>query len=166
MTPPFQLHISSRYLNGIPWQTDAAAAVRVAMCRPLHLPDAVRLSDCTYPHCGCRYQVLAPPSCILPAGRYILLTLFLAVTLEAFEAKYDPNAVRLGAKGGGMTSLMGSLRSGLSSLRSGLSSRGRCAGRPVLLPLHCMLLLYMHFAWLGLSSVRSGLSNVGSRRGR
>ncbi|GLI63280.1 hypothetical protein VaNZ11_006186 [Volvox africanus] len=56
-------------------------------------------------------------------GRYIFLTLFLAVTLEAFEAKYDANAVRMGARGGGFTSLLGSIWSGASSLRSGLSSK-------------------------------------------
>lgn len=72
----------------------------------------------------------------LPAGRYIFLTLFLAVTLEAFEAKYDPNAVRLGAKGGGMTgmtSILSSLRSGLSSLRSGLSrcDMYKCIAAPI-----------------------------------
>ncbi|KAG2432797.1 hypothetical protein HXX76_008531 [Chlamydomonas incerta] len=55
-------------------------------------------------------------------GRYIFLTLFLAVTLEAFEAKYDPNAVRQGANKTGISSVLGSLRSGLSSLRSGMSS--------------------------------------------
>ncbi|GIL57898.1 hypothetical protein Vafri_13128 [Volvox africanus] len=56
-------------------------------------------------------------------GRYIFLTLFLAVTLEAFEAKYDANAVRMGARGGGFTSLLGSIWSGASSLRSGFSSK-------------------------------------------
>ncbi|KAG2448926.1 hypothetical protein HYH02_006274 [Chlamydomonas schloesseri] len=67
-------------------------------------------------------------------GRYIFLTLFLAVTLEAFEAKYDPNAVRMGANKTGISSMLGSLRSGLSSLRSGMSSvrsslRGSGKGR-------------------------------------
>ena len=51
------------------------------------------------------------------AGKYILLTLFLAVTLEAFEAKYDPNAMR-GKGVTGLTSMMSSVRSGLSSLGS------------------------------------------------
>eukprot|EP00198_Chlamydomonas_reinhardtii_P001158 XP_001690493.1 voltage-gated Ca2+ channel, alpha subunit [Chlamydomonas reinhardtii] len=67
-------------------------------------------------------------------GRYIFLTLFLAVTLEAFEAKYDPNAVRMGANKTGISSVLGSLRSGLSSLRSGMNSvrssmRGSGKGR-------------------------------------
>lgn len=55
------------------------------------------------------------------AGKYILLTLFLAVTLEAFEAKYDPNAARAGPKAG-LSGMFSSMRSGLSSLRSQLSS--------------------------------------------
>ncbi|KXZ47565.1 hypothetical protein GPECTOR_34g724 [Gonium pectorale] len=55
-------------------------------------------------------------------GRYIFLTLFLAVTLEAFEAKYDPNAVRMGARGGGLTSILGSVVGKTSSFRSSFGS--------------------------------------------
>lgn len=54
-------------------------------------------------------------TCTCPAGKYIFLTLFLAVTLEAFEAKYDALAVRAGMKQGGISSIFSKLSSRLSS---------------------------------------------------
>lgn len=57
----------------------------------------------------------APTPAPVPAGKYIFLTLFLAVTLEAFEAKYDALAVRAGMKQGGLSSIFSKLSSRFSS---------------------------------------------------
>ena len=57
-------------------------------------------------------------------GKYICVSLFLAVMLEAFEAKYDGGI----GKDGGTTfgSKMGSMISGLQSKMSSLGNSLRC----------------------------------------
>ncbi len=61
-------------------------------------------------------------------GKYTLLALFLAVMLEAFEAKYDPSGLGAGGMGSRASGMLSGLRSKLSSLANSVASSRRESG--------------------------------------
>ena len=63
--------------------------------------------------------------CCSPLGKYICVSLFLAVMLEAFEAKYEGG---IGKDGTTFGSKMGSMISGLQSKMSSMGNSMRCGG--------------------------------------